>query len=184
MVAVPTRHQFTVDDLKQFVAAGVLSEDDRVELIEGDLIDMSPINEPHAETVDTLNDNLLPRVQQDARLRVQNPIRLSELTVVQPDIAIVRRQEYRRRHPGPDDILLVIEVSDSTLAFDLRTKTPLYARFGIPEVWVVDVNARVIHRFRQPEGSSYRLVGELRPGDMITIDLLPHVTLAVADIFE
>jgi Uma2 family endonuclease len=184
MVAVPTRHQFTVDDLKQFVAAGVLSEDDRVELIEGDLIDMSPINEPHAETVDTLNESLLPRVQRDARVRVQNPVRLSDLSVVQPDIAIVRRQRYRQQHPVPDDILLLIEVSDTTLMFDLRTKVPLYARAGVPEVWVADVNGRVIHRFWQPEGTEYRQTEQLRPGDTVTISALPHVTLAVADIFE
>ena len=184
MVAVPTRHQFTVDDLKQFVAAGVLSEDDRVELVEGDLIDMSPINEPHAETVDTLNESLLPRVRQDARVRVQNPVRLSDLSVVQPDIAIVRRQRYRQHHPVPDDILLLIEVSDTTLSFDLRTKVPLYARAGVPEVWVVDVNARMIHRFLQAEGSDYRQAEQLHSGDTIAIDALPHVTLAVADIFE
>ena len=183
MVAVPTRHQFTVDDLKQFVAAGVLSEDDRVELIEGDLIDMSPINEPHAETVDTLNESLLPRVQQEARVRVQNPVRLSDLSVVQSDIAIVRRQRYRTGHPKPDDILLLIEVSDTTLAFDLRTKVPLYARAGVPEVWVADVNGQVIHRFQQPEGADYHLAEQLRPGDTISVAALPHVTLSVADIF-
>lgn len=184
MVAVPTRHQFTVDDVKQFVAAGVLSEDDRVELIEGDLIDMSPINEPHADTVDLFTDHLVDQIGSAARIRFANPVRLSDLSIVQPDIAVVRRQRYRVRHPLPDDVLLLIEVSDSTLSFDLRTKVPLYARTGVAEVWVVDVNAQVIHRFRQPEGSAYRLVEELRSGDTITIDALPHVTLAVADIFE
>jgi len=184
MVAVPTRHQFTVDDLKQFVATGVLSEDDRIELIEGELFDMSPINEPHADTVDTLNESLLPLVRPEGRLRVQNPVRLSDLSIVQPDVAIVRRQGYRQHHPIPDDVLLLIEVSDSTLSFDLRTKVPLYARAGVPEVWIVDVNARIIHRFRQPEGSAYLLTDQLRSGDTISIDALPHVTLAVADIFE
>lgn len=184
MVAVPTRHQFTVDDLKQFVAAGVLSEDDRVELIEGDLIDMSPINEPHADTVDLFTDHLVNQIGQTARVRFANPVRLSDLSIVQPDIAVVRRQRYRQAHPIPDDILLLIEVSDSTLSFDLRTKTPLYARTGVPEVWIVDVNAQVIHRFRQPEGSGYRVAEELRAGDTLTIEALPHVSLAVAAIFE
>lgn len=80
--------------------------------------------------------------------------------------------------------MLLIEVSDSTLSFDLLTKVPLYARTGIPEVWIVDVNARVIHRFREPQGSSCRLADELRPGDTVAIELLPQVTLAVSDIFE
>jgi Uma2 family endonuclease len=184
MVAVPVRHQFTFDDLRQFVAIGVLSEDDRVELIEGDLIDMSPINMPHAQIVDTLNEMFVQRVRQDGRVRVQNPVWLSDLSMVQPDIAIVRRQLYRASHPTPDDVLLLVEVSDSTLSFDLRTKVPLYARSGVSEIWVVDVNAQVIHRFRQPEGSTYRITEEFRAGDTLTIEVLPHVSLAVADIFE
>ena len=184
MVAVPVRHQFTVDDLKQFVAAGVLAEDDRVELIEGDLIDMSPINEPHEDAVDMFSDHLVGQVGQSARVRFGSPVRLSNLSLVQPDISVVRRQRYRNNHPVPEDVLLLIEISDSTLSFDLRTKVPLYAHTGVPEVWVVDVNARLIHRFRQPEGSSYRLAEQHRPGDTIAIDALPHVTLAVADIFE
>ena len=183
MVAVPTRHQFTVDDLKQFVAAGVLSEDDRVELIEGDLIDMSPINEPHEDVIDMFIDHLVPQISATARVRFGSPVRLSDLSLVQPDLSVVRRQRYRTSHPVPDDVLLLIEVSDSTLSFDLRTKTPLYARTGVPEVWVVDVNARVIHRFRQPEGSTYRVAEEFRSGDTLTIEALPHVSLAVADIF-
>jgi Uma2 family endonuclease len=121
MVAVPTRHQFTVDDLKQFVAAGVLSEDDRVELIEGDLIDMSPINEPHEDVIDMFIDHLVPQISTTARVRFGSPVRLSDLSLVQPDLSIVRRQRYRQAHPVPDDVLLLIEVADSTLSFDLRT---------------------------------------------------------------
>ena len=183
MVAVPTRHQFTVDDVKQFVAAGVLTEDDRVELVEGDLIDMSPINEPHADTVDLFTDHLIEQIGRAARVRFANPVKLSDLSIVQPDIAIVRRQRYRQAHPVPDDVLLLIEISDSTLSFDLRTKVPLYARTGIPEVWVVDVKAQLIHQFRHPEGSSYRFAEVFRSGDTLTIEALPHVSLAVADIF-
>ncbi len=184
MVAVPTRHQFTVDDLKQFVAAGVLSEDDRVELIEGDLIDMSPINEPHEDVIDMFFDHLVGQIEKAARVRFGSPVRLSDLSLVQPDISVVRLQRYRTSHPKPDDVLLLIEVSDTTLSFDLRTKVPLYARTGVPEVWVVDVNARTIHRFWQPEGSNYRMIEHLQSGDTISIGALPHVTLAVADIFE
>ncbi|MDQ3549163.1 MAG: Uma2 family endonuclease [Chloroflexota bacterium] len=184
MVAVPVRHQFTVDDLRQFVAVGVLSEDDRVELIEGELFDMSPINEPHEDTIDMFFDQLVSQIGQQARIRFGSPVRLSDLSLVQPDISVVRRQRYRASHPKPDDVLLLIEVSDTTRSFDLRTKVPLYARTGVPEVWVVDINAQVIHRFRQPEGSAYLLTDQLRSGDTISIDALPHVTLAVADIFE
>jgi Uma2 family endonuclease len=183
MTAAPARHQFTVDDLQQLVAAGVIDDDDRVELIEGDLIDMSPINEPHAQTVDTLNELLMPAVRRDARVRVQNPVRLSDLTMVEPDIAIVRRQQYRTSHPRPDDVLLLIEVADTTLSFDLTTKASLYARAGVPELWVADANARIVHRHRQPEESTYRLVEQLGLGDTITIDALPNVSLNVSDIF-
>jgi Uma2 family endonuclease len=145
---------------------------------------MSPINEPHEDAVDMFSDHLAEQIGPAARVRYSSPVRLSDLSLVQPDISVVRRQRYRASHPRPDDVFLLIEVSDTTLPFDLRTKLPLYARSGIPEVWVVDVNTSTIHRFRQPEGSSYRRVEELRPGDMITIALLPHVSLAVSDIFE
>jgi Uma2 family endonuclease len=104
--------------------------------------------------------------------------------MVQPDLSVVRRQRYRQAHPIPDDVLLLIEVSDSTLSFDLRTKVPLYARTGVPEVWVVDVNAGVIHRFRRPEGSEYRVIEEFRSGDTLTIEALSHISLVVAQIFE
>lgn len=184
MVAVPTRHQFTTEDLRHFVAVGVLSEDDRVELIDGDLIDMSPINEPHANTVDNLNASLSTDRHADVRVRIQNPVRLSDMSIVQPDIAVVIEQSYRSRHPDAADALLLIEVSDSTLTFDLRTKVPLYARSGIAEVWVVDINAQVLHRFRQPEGSEYRVVEELVAGDTASIGALPGVSLSVADIFK
>jgi Uma2 family endonuclease len=184
MVAVPVRHQFTFDDLRQFVAIGVLSEDDRVELIDGDLIDMSPINMPRAEAVDSLVELLIERIRRDARVRNQNSVKLSELSMVQPDISVVRRQRYLTSHPTPADALVLIEVSDSTLSFDLGTKVPLYARSGVPEVWVVDVNSQVVHRFRHPEGSVYRIIDELSGGDTLTIEALPHVSLAVAEIFE
>ncbi|HEX5164609.1 MAG TPA: Uma2 family endonuclease [Thermomicrobiales bacterium] len=184
MVAVPTRHKFTVDELKQFVAAGVLSEDDRVELIEGDLIDMSPINEPHEDAIDMFNDHLVDQIGRTARVRFGSPVRLSDLSIVQPDMSVVRRQRYLSSHPRPDDVLLLIEVSDTTLSFDLRTKVPLYARSGVPEVWVVDVNASVIHRFLRPEGSIYQITEQLRAGDTLTIEALPNVSLAVADIFD
>lgn len=178
------RHQFTIDDLHRMVEAGVLPEDGRVELIEGDIIEMSPIGDPHAETVDTLAEPLIKLAPADVRFRSQNPLWIDERTMVQPDLMLLRRQSYRHQTPRPADVLLLIEVSDSTLRYDRDVKIPLYARAGVPEVWLVDLQGEVVTRYSGVRDGEYRLIERLRRGDRIAATLVPSVEIDVDILFS
>ncbi|HYI16715.1 MAG TPA: Uma2 family endonuclease, partial [Thermomicrobiales bacterium] len=135
----PTRYRFTVDDFHLMAEAGILTSNPRVELIEGDITQMSPVGGPHANCGDALTRLFAPLAGTVARLRVQNAVRLSEDTEVQPDISIVTERVYGNDLPGVGDVLLLIEVADATLVSDRDIKIPLYSRFGIPQSILVDV---------------------------------------------
>ena len=134
---------------------GILSPTDRLELIDGQIIDMSPIGVLHAAIVDVLARHFGRRAGESVFIRCQNPLQLDDISEPEPDIAILRPRAdlYTTAHPGPADVLLVIEVADTSLAYDLGTKVPLYARHGIPEVWVIDTATRRTRVFRQPTKS-------------------------------
>ena len=136
--------------------AGVFSEDDRVELVEGEIVEMTPIGRRHAACVDRLNELL--GAQPGVIVRVQNPVQLSVYTEVQPDVALLRRRDdfYSRSHPTPPDVLLAVEVGDTSAAYDREVKLPLYARSGVPEVWLVDLNESIVEVYAAPEGGEYR----------------------------
>jgi len=150
----PSRHLISVDAFHRMGEAGVLGPADRVELIDGEIIDMSPIGVMHAAIVARLASHFSQRLGPTAVVWCQNPLRLDEVSEPQPDITILRPRAdfYTTAHPGPADVLLVIEVADTSLAYDLGTKVPLYARHGIPEVWVIDAATRRTRVFRQPVG--------------------------------
>ena len=148
----PQRHPITAEEYLRMGEAGVFAPDARLELIEGEIIDMAPIGPPHAGIVARLNRWFVERAQGRAVVFPQNPIVASQLSVPQPDLLLLhpRADDYTRAHPRPADVFLAVEVADSTLRFDMRTKMPLYARCGFPEAWVVDVAARVVHVHREP----------------------------------
>jgi len=154
----PKRHVHTVADYYRMAAAGILRPDERTELIEGEIIDMAPIGSRHASVVTKLALELQRVVNDRATVRVQNPVRLSDLSEPQPDLALLRPRAdfYRDAHPGPADILLIIEVADTSLDYDRNTKLPLYARHGVPEVWLVDLVASTVERFLDPAQAAYR----------------------------
>lgn len=137
---------------------GVFAPDARLELIEGEIVEMAPIGSPHAGRVNMLNRLLSRRVGDRAVVSVQNPLIAGERSVPQPDLALLvpRSDAYTDSHPTAADVLLVVEVSDTTLAFDLGAKLALYARSGIPEVWIVDVGGRAVRAFREPVAGGYR----------------------------
>ena len=153
--APPSRHLISVDAFHRMGETGILGPQDRVELIDGEIIDMSPIGVLHAAIVDVLARHFGRRTGESVFVRCQNPLRLDDISEPEPDIAILRPRAdfYMTAHPGAADVLLVIEVADTSLAYDLGTKVPLYARHGIPEVWVIDAATRQTRVFRRPVGS-------------------------------
>ena len=153
--APPSRHLISVDAFHRMGETGILGPQDRVELIDGEIIDMSPIGVLHAAIVDVLARHFGRRTGESVFVRCQNPLRLDNISEPEPDIAILRPRAdfYMTAHPGAADVLLVIEVADTSLAYDLGTKVPLYARHGIPEVWVIDAATRQTRVFRRPVGS-------------------------------
>jgi Uma2 family endonuclease len=163
--SVPRRH-FTVDEYYCMAKAGVLREDERVELLDGEIIEMSPIGGRHAGCVDDLGEWFIVRLVGRARVRVQNPVRLSSGSEPEPDIALVRPRpdRYRRGHPGPGDVLLIIEVADTTLDYDRDTKLPFYAAAGIPEVWIWDLNGERVLVYREPHEGQYRRASVIKRG--------------------
>lgn len=153
----PHRHAYSVDDYYRMAEAGILRPGDRVELIEGEIIDMVPIGSRHAAAVTRIGNTLMFSVGSEAIVAIQNPIRLSQYSEPQPDIALLRPRAdfYAAVHPGPGDVLLLVEVADSTLRFDRDIKLPLYARHGIPEVWLVDIENAQFTIHRDPHAHGY-----------------------------
>jgi Uma2 family endonuclease len=178
------RRRFTVRDYYAMADAGILTEDDRVELIEGEIIEMAAIGSRHAACVDRLNRLFVQGTGERAVVRVQNPVRLSDLSEPQPDVTLLRPRKdfYAQAHPGPGDVLLIVEVAHSTLSYDRGIKLPLYARAGIPEVWIVDVEHRGVDVYHEPRDGQY-FVTELRgSGDILRLWFMPSVAVAVDDI--
>jgi Uma2 family endonuclease len=153
----PRPHRLTVDEYYRMAAVGLLPPDARVELIEGEIIDMAPIGSRHAAAVDRLAKLLILAVDKSAIVRVQGPVRLSVHSEPQPDLAVLRPRadDYRDSHPETSDILLLIEVSDTTLRFDREVKAGLYARHGIPALWILDIGDGRLHVFRAPRRGEY-----------------------------
>lgn len=181
------RHRWTVSDFQRLGDTGLLAPDARLELIDGELFEMAPIGCFHAGTVGILT-RLLARVVADtAIIHVQNPILLGDGSEPQPDLLLLRPQPdyYLSEHPQAKDVLLLIEVSDSTVSFDRKTKVPLYARHGIPEVWLVVGPQRrhlEVYRDPQPETGTYRSRLRLRQGRLTPV-LLPDVEIRLNEVF-
>jgi Uma2 family endonuclease len=176
------RRRFTVDEYHRMAEAGILHEDDRIELIEGELSEMTPIGARHANSVRNFNRLLSRQASGEFLVDVQSPVRLDERNEPQPDLAVIRARDYRRSLPTPEDVLLVVEVSDTTLAYDREVKLPLYARAGIPEVWVVDLTGETVERHTEPSGDGYRRTERARRGEEIRSASLPGLSLRADDV--
>ena len=182
-VEVP-RHRFTVDDFALLGEAGVFTEDDRVELIDGDIRDMTPIGPPHAWIVSRLNRRLVLHLAGRGYVSVQNPLRLDGHTEPLPDLVVARggEDDYADRHLEARDILLVVEVADSSLRYDRAEKMPRYARAGIPEAWLVDVTARAVIVHTEPGPGGYARERVFRPGAEIESTAVAGLRVAVEEI--
>jgi len=182
---LPRRRRLTVDDYYRMAEVGILPPDARVELIDGEIIDMAPPGSPHAATVHYLTEVLVRAAAGKASVLVQNPVRLSEYTEPQPDVALLRRRDdfYRERHPRADDVLLIVEVAATSLRFDRDRKLPLYASHGIPEMWLVDLGGERLVRHRAPKQGSYTLVDEPDLGTAFEVSALAGVAVDLHRLF-
>lgn len=178
------RKRFTTQEYEQIAAAGVFAEDDRVELLEGEIVQMSPIGPQHSACVSRLNRLFQEKLGNSVIVRVQDPIRLGNYSEPEPDVALVqpRTDFYAGGHPEPEDVLLLIEVADSSLSYDRDLKLPLYARAGVSEVWLVGLLAQTVEVFRAPSESGYGERREARRGESVAALNVPAVVLSVAEI--
>ena len=180
----PMRRKFTVDEYYRMAEVGILRPDERVELIDGEIIRMVPIGEPHAVGVDNLTLPFAEIARGHFIVRVQGPIRLTSGSELNPDVVLLhlRQGNYINGHPGPDDVILVIEVSDTTLAYDRGEKLNLYAEANIPETWIMNLVEDCIESFTQPGPDGYAQHAIYRRGDTISPSTLPDVEFAVDDL--
>ena len=178
-MAAPILHRpFTAAEFERMVEIGILSEDERVELLGGEMYRMSPIGARHVQVVNALNDLLWTMIGHAATISVQNPIRLDDDSMPLPDIAALRRRNYAAL-ATPADVLLVIEVADSSLAYDRGTKFPRYAAAGIAEAWLIDLAAGIVERHSEPRGGLYRQITIARAGDTLASTVLTELTIPV-----
>ena len=178
------RRRFDVDEYYAMAEAGILSEDDRVELLDGEIVRMAPIGSLHASCVDILARILITQVGERAVVRVQNPVNLGSRTEPQPDVMLLKWDDYSQGHPGPEDVLLLIEVSDTTVESDRGVKLPLYAQSGIREVWIVDLTTQAVETYSEPEGDSYAKTGLVGLDGDLSPAALGDVSLAVRQILS
>jgi Uma2 family endonuclease len=179
------RRPFTADEYMRMVEVGILGKDERIELIRGEILTMSPIGPRHCAFVDAFNYLLVTALGERAWVRVQGTVWLFADTMPEPDLTIFRRRgrSYREAHPMPQDILFIIEVADTSLTYDRRAKLALYAEAGIPEYWVVDADAEAIEVHREPEGQRYRHSTRVTGTATVSPLAFPDAVLRLPDIF-
>jgi Uma2 family endonuclease len=185
-MAVQTQKKlFTVEDYYKMAEVGILEPEDRVELIQGEIIQMSPIKSFHASVVDTLQDILLFYLRGKAIIRTQNPLFIDDFSEPEPDLTIAQFQEhkYRHQHPRPDNVHFLIEMADTTLQKDRKLKLPLYAKAGIPEVWIVNLKNHSVEVYRNPLDGAYLETKIVKSGDVLRHKGL-GLELEVERIFE
>jgi Uma2 family endonuclease len=171
--------RWTVDDYHRMISAGILTPEDRVELLDGQIVEMAPQDPPHASRIDDGGDYLKALFANRAKVRVQLPITLAPGSEPEPDFAIVRIDEnrYRDRHPQPQDVLLLIEVSDSTFKRDRTHKAQIYARAGIGEYWIVNIKKRQVVVLQDPQDGSYQSEKTFPENDQTAPLLLPDIVV-------
>jgi Uma2 family endonuclease len=177
---VLSTYRFTVDEYHRLGEVGILGEDDRVELLDGDLINMAPIGGEHRTLVDSLNQLLASRAEKGRyRIGIQNPISLDSYSEPQPDV-VLYDSSILGRHPRPNEIFLLAEVADTSLSYDMGPKLEAYARACIREVWVIDAIRRCVLVHRQPDQRHYQTQLELATDDVVTVEAFPDITFPVS----
>jgi len=178
------KQSLNVDEFHRMSEAGLLPGDSRLELIEGEIITAGPIGSAHSGTVNRTSAFLNRRLGDAVIVSVKNPIRLNDFSEPQPDLALLRARKdfYSGSHPTPGDVLVIIEVIDSSEAYDRDVKLPLYARAGIPEVWLMVLRKEVIEVHSQPRNGKYQKVQLLKPGKVLTSPTIPELPCKVEEL--
>ncbi|MYA61414.1 MAG: Uma2 family endonuclease [Dehalococcoidia bacterium] len=178
----PTRRRINVDEYYAMAEAGILGTDERVELIDGEIITMAPIGDEHRASVDTGNHFLSRFVGDKAIVSVQSHVRLDDHHHPEPDLMLLEWREdfYRYTPPGPEEVLLLIEVSDSSLSYDRNVKLPLYAQFNIPEVWIANISDRVVETYTHPVNGRYTAFRTYSPGEVVSPGAFDDVEIPVS----
>lgn len=182
--ALPARRRFTVDEYYRMAEAGILGPDERVELLDGEIIEMAAIGTRHATCVRLLDGWFQKNLAGRAIVSCQMPVRLSSRAEPEPDIALLRPRpdQYGSGHPGPGDVLLMIEVADTSLGYDHDRKLPRYAEAGIPEVWLADLTHDQVLVHSDPAGGRYQTARVARRGDTLAPAAFPDLFVPIADV--
>lgn len=176
----PRRLRFSVDEYYQMIELGMLKDYEKAEIIDGELIQKMTIGDRHALIVDLLTKIFIRNVSDDIRVGIQNPLRVTDYNEPEPDIVLSDLTKYDgKRHPRPEEVILVVEVSDSTLKYDRDVKLPLYAEAGIAEVWIINLKKDIIEVHQNPFGDIYQTVGIFKAGETVRSEVLPDLSLEV-----
>ena len=182
---VSADHRFSVTDYYRLAETGVLRPDARVELLDGLIFDLCPVSPLHAAVTRQIARMFLEQPEERCIVSIRNPVRLDEFSEPEPDVAVLkyRPDYYKIRHPGSDDVFLLIEVADVSLDYD-RDKLPIYGRAGISEVWIVNLVDQTIQVHREPHFTGYGSKTILRAGDKATPQIFPEVTVGIAEFLK
>jgi Uma2 family endonuclease len=186
VVSIPERTRISADRYQKMVETGVLTKYDRVELIDGDIINMAPIGTQHSAATARLNRLFVLSAGDSAIVSPGGSVRLGDYSVPQPDLMLLKPRDdfYAGQIPTPPDVLLIVEISDSSLAFDQSTKRALYAQHGVAEYWVVDIPGKCVHVYREPMIDGYALALEFALNDSVSPQGLPAVQVMVGTLFS
>ena len=184
MTTQPQNRAFTVSEYYRMAEADILTEEDRVELIAGQIVAMSPIGSRHAACVDRLNSLLHSQPRLAGIVRVQSPIALDAYSEPEPDLVLLRPRAdfYAAAHPSATDVLLAVEVADTSVDYDHEVKLPLYAQAGLPEVWLIDLQKSRIEVYARPQGDAYQQLIEVTADAILTSPTVAGLELAAADV--
>lgn len=176
--------RFTVAEYMRLAESGILAEEERVELIKGEIVETPPISIAHVSTKNRLVALLTRTFADRALVGINNPVQLDEFSLPQPDVVLLHLKEnyYSDRHPGPDDVRLIVEVAEASIDYDRWVKAPLFGSAGIKELWIVNLQARQIEVYREPRPDGYRTVTRYMPGEMLSSLAFADVVLKVEDI--
>ena len=181
MVLQTIRRQITVEEYHRMGEAGIFRDNERLELIDGEIVKMTPIGSRHAHCVNRMTEFLITHLGSRAMVSIQNPVCLGKYSEPQPDIAIIKRseREYITRHPGVSDVYLIIEFAESSIDFDHDVKLPIYAKAGIHEVWIVDLVSECVEIYQEPTSAGYKQMNTKKTSDTFSPSSFSDITVTV-----